>query len=252
MEYNNRRNITMNDMYKTLREEAYEANMQIKNRNLSIYTWGNSSAFDPENGVFAIKPSGVPYDELKASDMVIVNLEGKIIDSKLKPSSDMETHRILYREFVYLAFGQEVVMRGITHTHSPYAVSFAQAAIPVPVFGTTHADHGSGEIPCTAFIGEDAVNSNYEFETGRLIIETFIKQGKKLLNMPMVLVAGHGPFTWGKNANESIYHAAVLEEICKMAHLSLSLAPDLKPLPEYLIRRHWERKNGPGASYGQK
>ncbi|MDR0474906.1 MAG: L-ribulose-5-phosphate 4-epimerase AraD [Treponema sp.] len=242
----------MSDTYKALREEAWEANLEILKRNLAIYTWGNVSAFDPDRGVFAIKPSGVPYDELKAGDMVVVDIEGKIVEGELRPSTDTETHRLLYREFLHLAFGSEVSMRGITHTHSTYATAFAQAKRPVPVFGTTHADHGAEEIPCTEFMSEEAVKNNYEFETGKLIIETFIKQNKSLLRMPMVLVAGHGPFAWGKNAAQSVYHAAVLEEVCKMAYLSLALKPDLEALPEHIIRRHWERKHGPNASYGQK
>lgn len=242
----------MSNDHKSLREEAYEANIEIPRRNLAIYTWGNVSAFDPDKGVFAIKPSGITYDNLRPEDMPVIDLEGKIVYGKLKPSSDTETHRILYREFIYRSFGGKVAMKGITHTHSVYAAAFAQAKRAVPVFGTTHADHSAEEIPCTEFMSEEAVKNNYEFETGRLIIETFIRQNKNLITMPMVLVAGHGPFTWGKNAAESLYHAVVLEEICKMAHLSLSLKPDLEALPEYLIRKHWERKHGPNAYYGQK
>ena len=242
----------MNDPYKTLREEAWKANMDIPRRGLAIYTWGNVSAFDSDKGVFAIKPSGVPYEELKADDMSVVDLEGKLVDGKFNPSSDTETHRILYLEFIRLAFGEEVSIMGITHTHSTYATAFAQAKRSVPVFGTTHADHGAEEIPCTEFINEEAVKNNYELETGKLIIETFVCQRKNILHMPMVLVAGHGPFTWGKNSAQSVYHAAVLEEVCKMAYLSLALNPDLKPLPEHIIRKHWERKHGSNAYYGQK
>ena len=241
----------MNDRYKTLREEAYEANMEIPKQKLAIYTWGNVSAFDPANGIFAIKPSGVAYDKLKAEDMVVVDLEGKAVDGKLRPSSDTETHRILYREFIRLAVGSEVSMRGITHTHSVYAAAFSQARQPVPVYGTTHADHGAEEIPCTEIMSEEAVKGNYELETGKLIVETFIRQNRNMLHMPMILVAGHGPFTWGKDAAQSVYHAAVLEEVCKMAHLTLTLDPQVRPLPEHLIRKHWERKHGPNAYYGQ-
>jgi L-ribulose-5-phosphate 4-epimerase len=231
------------DAYKTLREEAFEANREIPRRNLAIYTWGNVSAFDPDRGVFAIKPSGVDYEKLSPESMVVVDLEGVSVAGQLRPSSDTETHRVLYREFSGI--------RGITHTHSAYAVAWAQARRSVPVFGTTHADHGAGEVPCTEMMGEAAVKNNYERETGNLIVETFRQRGINPSDMPMVLVAGHGPFTWGKSAALSLYHGAVLEEVCKMALLTLTLDPRAAPLPEHIIRKHWERKHGPGAYYGQ-
>jgi len=229
--------------YKSICEEAYEANMEIKKQNLAIYTWGNVSAFDSDKGVFAIKPSGVPYEELNPESMVVVDLDGNIVDGKLKPSSDTKTHQVLYREF----FG----IRGITHTHSPYAVAWAQAKKPVPIFGTTHADHGTNEVPCTQIMSQEAVKNNYELETGNLIVETFKKLGLDPVNINMVLVAGHGPFTWGNSAAQSVYNGAVLEEICKMALLTFSLDPLTKPLPEYIIKKHWERKHGKDAYYGQ-
>jgi L-ribulose-5-phosphate 4-epimerase len=232
------------DAYKTLREEAFEANLEIKKQNLAIYTWGNVSAFDSGRGVFAIKPSGVPYDKLTPESMVVVDLEGNIVEGKLNPSSDTKTHQVLYREFTNI--------KGITHTHSPYAVAWAQARKSVPVFGTTHADHGTEEVPCTEYMNEEAVKNNYELETGNLIVETFKKRGLNPAHVNMVLVAGHGPFTWGNSAAQSVYHAAVLEEVCKMALFTLTLDPMAKPLPEYIIRKHWERKHGPGAYYGQK
>jgi L-ribulose-5-phosphate 4-epimerase len=232
------------DVYKTLREEAFEANLEIKKQNLAIYTWGNVSAFDSEKGVFAIKPSGVSYDELSPDSMVLVDIAGRIIEGKLKPSSDTKTHQVLYREFSGI--------RGITHTHSTYAVAWAQAKKPVPVFGTTHADHGTQEIPCTEFMSPEAVKNNYELETGNLIVETFRNGKLNSSHVTMVLVAGHGPFTWGNSAAQSVYHGAALEEICKMALLTLCLDPQAKPLPEHIIKKHWERKHGPGAYYGQK
>jgi L-ribulose-5-phosphate 4-epimerase len=232
------------DNYKTLREEAFEANLEIKNQNLAIYTWGNVSAFDPEKGVFAIKPSGVPYDKLSPDSMVLVDLDGKIVEGKLNPSSDTKTHQVLYQEFSGI--------KGITHTHSTYAVAWAQARKPVPVFGTTHADHGTLEIPCTEFMSPQAVKNNYELETGNLIVEHFKKNVLNHSNVTMVLVAGHGPFTWGNSAAQSVYHGAALEEICKMALLTLCLDPEANPLPEHIIKKHWERKHGPDAYYGQR
>jgi L-ribulose-5-phosphate 4-epimerase len=235
------------DIYKSLKEEACEANREIPRRNLAIYTWGNVSAFDPTHGVFAIKPSGVDYDKLTPSSMVIVDLEGRVVEGSLNPSSDTATHRVLYREFSRAGLS----LRGITHTHSPYAAAWAQARRPVPVFGTTHADYGAEAIPCTEYIGEEVTKHNYEEETGNLIADTFRKQNKNPQYMPMVLVAGHGPFTWGKDAAQAVYHAAVLEEICKIGHFTLALNPQAAPLPEHIIRIHWERKHGPHATYGQ-
>jgi L-ribulose-5-phosphate 4-epimerase len=232
------------DAYKVIREEAFQANMEIPRRNLAIYTWGNVSAFDPDKGVFAIKPSGVAYEKLSPDSMVVVDLSGAIVAGKLNPSSDTETHRVLYRDFPGV--------KGITHTHSPYAVAWAQARKPVPVYGTTHADYGAEAIPCTEMMSPEAVKNNYELETGNLIVAAFRKEGKNPLHMPMVLVAGHGPFAWGNGAAQAVYHAAVLEEICRMGLLTLSLDPHTEPLPEYIIRKHWERKHGPNATYGQK
>ncbi|MDR0464983.1 MAG: L-ribulose-5-phosphate 4-epimerase AraD [Treponema sp.] len=236
--------------YKTLCEEAYEANLEIQRRGLAIYTWGNASAFDPDKGVFAIKPSGVDYDKLTPISMVLLDIEGKIIEDSqrrsLKPSSDTKTHMVLYREFSPLAN-----IRGITHTHSTYAVSWAQAKKNVPVFGTTHADHGTQEIPCTEYMDEEVVKNNYELETGILIADTFRKRNLNPSYINMVLVAGHGPFTWGSSAADSVYNSAILEDICKMALLTLTLNPHAGPLPEHIIKKHWDRKHGPGAYYGQ-
>jgi L-ribulose-5-phosphate 4-epimerase len=231
-------------MYKTLKEEAWEANMEIPRRNLAIYTWGNVSAFDPDKGVFAIKPSGVFYENLSVDSMVVVDLEGKVVDGSLNPSSDTETHRVLYREFPGI--------RGITHTHSPYATGWAQARKSVPVYGTTHADQCPETIPCTSLMDAEAVKNNYELETGNLIVDVFRKQKKDPAAMPMVLVSGHGPFTWGKNATQAVCNSAILEEICKMALFTVTLDPRAGALPDYLIQKHWERKHGPNAYYGQK
>jgi len=229
--------------FKTLREEAFEANLEIKRRNLAIYTWGNVSAFDPDRGIFAIKPSGVDYDMLKPESMVLVDLDGNIVERTLKPSSDTRTHQVLYREFQGI--------RGVTHTHSPYAVAWAQAKKPVPVFGTTHADHCAREIPCTGFMTPEAVKNDYELETGNLIVRTFREGGIDPAHIQMVLVAGHGPYTWGQSAAQSVCHSVILEEICKMALLTATLDPAAQPLPEHITRKHWERKHGPDAYYGQ-
>jgi len=228
--------------YKTLREQAFEANMEIPKRGLAIYTWGNVSAFDKTAGVFAIKPSGVSYDDLSAEKMVVVDLEGKIVWGNLRPSSDTDTHLVLYKSFSGIG--------GVTHTHSPFAAAWAQAGKNVPVLGTTHADHAE-EIPCTKFLTEEAVKKAYELETGNLIAETFKSLGKNPLHLQMILVAGHGPFTWGSDAAKSVYHAAVLEEICKMVYFTLQINPDNSVLPAYIINKHWERKHGSGAYYGQ-
>ncbi|MHC1692874.1 MAG: L-ribulose-5-phosphate 4-epimerase [Sphaerochaetaceae bacterium] len=227
--------------FAALKEEAWAANMEIPRRNLALYTWGNVSAFDPQRGVFAIKPSGVPYDLLKVEDIVVVDLEGKTVEGTLRPSSDMLTHMVLYRDFP--------MIRGITHTHSTYAVAWAQAGLSIPVFGTTHADHSHLPIPCTPFMSEEQVVGNYELETGRLIVDTF--KDIPYQDQPMVLVAGHGPFAWGKNATTSVYNAVVLEEVARMAYLTLSINPKAQELPAYIIQKHYQRKHGPNAYYGQ-
>lgn len=232
----------MSDPYATLKQEAWEANMEIPRRNLALYTWGNVSALDRNAGVFAIKPSGVPYDRLKVGDMVVVDLEGKVVDGTLRPSSDMPTHRVLYRSFDGIG--------GITHTHSPHAVGWAQACRSVPVFGTTHADHSHLPIPCTPMMGRDQVAGDYEYETGLLITRVF--ESISPLEQPMVLVAGHGPFAWGGDAAASVYNAVVLEEICTMAWITLGVNPAAEPLPDYLTAKHYRRKHGPDAYYGQK
>jgi L-ribulose-5-phosphate 4-epimerase len=232
----------VNDPYKTLKEEAFEANLEIPRQGLAIYTWGNASAFDRDRGVFAIKPSGVAYRELSAGAMVVVDSEGAVVSGAGNPSSDTETHRVLYLSFAGI--------RGIAHTHSVYAAAFAQALRDVPVFGTTHADHCAGDVPCTALIGEEAVRNNYEEGTGRLIVETLKDRGKDPLLLPMVLVGGHGPFTWGSSPEQAVYHAAVLEEVCKMAYLTLNLNPAAQSLPQHIIQKHWDRKHGPSATYG--
>ncbi|MBN2509514.1 MAG: L-ribulose-5-phosphate 4-epimerase AraD [Spirochaetales bacterium] len=226
---------------KDLRQEAFEANMEIPAQNLAIYTFGNVSAFDPDKGLLAIKPSGVPYDRLTASDMVVVDLEGQIVEGSLRPSSDTATHIELYRAFQGI--------RGICHTHSTYATAWAQARKPIPILGTTHADHLPADVPVTAVMSDSRIHGNYEKETGRQIIERFT--GMDPLEVPMVLVACHGPFTWGSSAQKAVYHAKVLEEIAQMAHISCTVRRHPGRLKKSIITRHYERKHGKNAYYGQ-
>jgi L-ribulose-5-phosphate 4-epimerase len=239
----------MADIYQTLREQAYEANMQIPAQHLALYTWGNVSAFDAALGVFAIKPSGVPYPELTPENMVIVDLEGKVVEGSLRPSSDTPTHVVLYREFA-VKNGSKI--GGIIHTHSTAAVSWAQAVRPVPLFGTTHADHIQTAIPCTPYLSREAVERDYEKETGELIVSHFREHGLNPGEVNMVLVGGHGPFAWGADASKAVYNGAVLEEICRMALNTVMINPGATPLPDYIVNKHYQRKHGPNAYYGQK
>lgn len=227
--------------YNEIRERVWLSNLEIAKQRLAIYTWGNVSEIDRTLGVFAIKPSGVPYDRLKASDMVVVDLEGRIVEGFLRPSSDMRTHLVLYQNFEAIG--------GITHTHSTFAVAWAQSGMGVPIYGTTHADHTHLSIPCTPMIGQSQVDGDYEYETGVVIATLFKDKNPK--EQPMVLVAGHGPFAWGKNGMESVYNAAVLEEVCKMAYLTRTLNPSVPELPAYLKNKHYLRKHGTNAYYGQ-
>ncbi len=235
--------------YKLIKEQAYEANMEIPAQHLALYTWGNVSALDIDKGVFAIKPSGVPYGELTPDSMVIVDFDGNVVEGKLRPSSDTPTHAVLYKEFV-AERGNKI--GGIIHTHSTFAVSWAQAVKSVPLFGTTHADHIQTSVPCTPYLSRDAVERDYEKETGKLIVSHFDEQKLNPSEVNMVLVGGHGPFCWGDNANKAVYNAAVLEEICHMALNTLAIDPSAQALPDYIISKHYLRKHGPNAYYGQK
>ena len=231
----------MKSKYDELKEQAWQANMEIPRRGLAIYTFGNVSAFDAGKAVFAIKPSGVPYETLKPADMVVVDLDSKVVEGTLRPSSDTKTHAALFRAFQGIG--------GIVHTHSTYASAWAQAGLAIPLYGTTHADHLAEDVPCTAIMTAEAVNGDYEAETGTQIIDCFRTRDPH--QTPMVLVAGHGPFAWGKTAEKAVYHAVVLEELAKMASITRSLAPNAARLPDYLVRKHFERKHGKSAYYGQ-
>jgi L-ribulose-5-phosphate 4-epimerase len=232
----------MASTYRELKERAWAANQEIPRRGLAIYTFGNASELDRAAGVFAIKPSGVAYGDLAPDDMVVVDLDGKTVEGRLRPSSDTRTHLVLYRELAGLG--------GIAHTHSPYATGWAQARLPIPIYGTTHADHLPEDVPCTAPMADEAVDRDYETETGNLIAECF--RSREPLHTPMVLVAGHGPFAWGESAAQAVYAAAVLEEIARMAFVTRTLDPGALRLSERLVRKHFERKHGAGAYYGQR
>jgi L-ribulose-5-phosphate 4-epimerase len=231
----------MKSSYGELREQAWQANMEIPRRGLAIYTFGNVSAFDVERAVFAIKPSGVAYECLTVADMVVVDLDAKVVEGTLRPSSDTKTHAALYRAFPGIG--------GIVHTHSTHATAWAQACMPIPLYGTTHADHLAEDVPCTALMTAEAVRGDYEAETGTQIIDCFRTRDPR--QIPMVLVAGHGPFTWGKTADAAVYHAVVLEELAKMAFITRTLDRHAGRLPDYLVRKHFERKHGKNAYYGQ-
>jgi L-ribulose-5-phosphate 4-epimerase len=231
----------MQSSYGDLKQQAWQANLEIPRRGLAVYTFGNVSAFDAQRGVFAIKPSGVDYERLTAADMVVVDLDSNVVEGTLRPSSDTKTHAALYRAFRGIG--------GIAHTHSTYATAWAQACTPIPLYGTTHADYLAEDVPCTEIMTAAAVERDYEAETGAQIIECFSNRDPE--KTPMVLVAGHAPFTWGSSAQKAVYHAVILEELAKMAAITRSIQPSGARLPEYLVRKHFERKHGKGAYYGQ-
>lgn len=231
----------MTSPYRELKERAWAANQEIPKRGLAIYTFGNVSAFDADRGVIAIKPSGVPYEALTADDLVVLDLAGKVVEGTLRPSSDTPTHLVLYRAWKGIG--------GIVHTHSTHATGWAQAKLPIPIYGTTHADHLAEDIPCTEVMSDEAIERDYEVETGNQILACF--EQRDPLHTPMVLVAGHGPFAWGETPEKAVYNAAVLEELARMAFVTRTLEPDTPRLSERLIRKHFERKHGKNAYYGQ-
>lgn len=233
----------MNMKYKSLKEQAYEANMEIQRQKLAIYTFGNVSAIDRATGVVAIKPSGVPYSELRPDDMVLVDLENVVLEGTKRPSSDTKTHTLLYRHFEKIG--------GVCHTHSTYAVAWAQAMRAIPNLGTTHADHLVAAVPVTEVMTDEMILGDYEHETGNQILDIFRKENLSPEEVEMVLVACHGPFAWGKDAAKAVYNAAVLEELAKMAYLTLQINPLAPPIKQTLIGKHYFRKHGSNAYYGQ-
>lgn len=228
-------------MLEELKQSVYEANMELPKRKLITYTWGNVSGIDREKGLFVIKPSGVDYDKLTPDDMVVMNLKGEKVEGDLNPSSDTPTHLELYKNF------EEV--GGIVHTHSPWATSWAQAGRSIPCYGTTHADYFYGEIPCARSLTEEEIEDDYERNTGLVIIETF--KDCNPIYVPGVLCTNHGPFTWGKDPAEAVHNAVVLEEVAKMAYRTEHLKSDRVPAPQYLQNKHFFRKHGENAYYGQ-
>ena len=230
-------------LLKELKEAVLRANLDLPKYDLVTFTWGNVSGIDREKGLFVIKPSGVPYDQLRIEQMVVMDLEGRQVEGNLKPSSDTPTHLILYRHFNEIG--------GIVHTHSTWATSWAQSGKGIPPLGTTHGDYFYGEVPCTRKMNDAEINGEYERETGQVIVETF--KGKNPMYVPAVLVEGHGPFTWGKDAEEAVYHAVVLEEVAKMAFNTVMLERSQPvPMSQTLLDRHFLRKHGVDAYYGQK
>lgn len=229
-------------MLDKLKKEVLQANLDLVKHGLVTLTWGNVSGICRPEGLIAIKPSGVEYESLTIKDIVIVNMEGNIVEGKLSPSSDTPTHIELYKTFHEIG--------GITHTHSTYATMFAQACMEIPCLGTTHADSFNGVIPVTRFLNKDEVSMEYEKNTGKLIIERF--NGINPVDIPGVLVAGHAPFTWGKNAIDSVKNSIILERVAQMALGTLQLNPGIHALPEHILHKHYQRKHGPNSYYGQK
>ena len=231
-------------MLEQLKQQVYEANMELPRRGLVTYTWGNVSGIDRQSGLFVIKPSGVEYDELRPEDLVVLDLNGNKVEGKLNPSSDTKTHIELYKAFPELG--------GIVHTHSTHAVAWAQAGRDIPCFGTTHADYFYGPVPCARALTQEEIDEGYEKNTGKVIIEAFQGRNIQPLHVPGVICSSHGPFTWGKDAAQAVYHAVVLEEVAKMALLTLQIDPNAAPAPQRIQDKHFLRKHGPNAYYGQQ
>jgi L-ribulose-5-phosphate 4-epimerase len=229
--------------YDHIQQQAYTANMQLPKLGLVIFTFGNVSAADRQLGVFAIKPSGVPYEDLSPDKMVVVDFDGKTVEGKLRPSSDTKTHAVLYKHWNKIG--------GIVHTHSTYATAWAQAQRDIPIFGTTHADHNTVDIPCAPPMSDDMIKGDYEYETGFQIMNCLKEKNLSYEEVEMILVGNHAPFTWGKTAEKAVYNSAVVEAIAHMAILTEQINPQTPRLKDALIKKHYERKHGPDSYYGQ-
>lgn len=233
----------MNPAYNKIRQQAYEANMQLPELGLVLFTFGNVSAADHSLGVFAIKPSGVPYKNLSPENMVIVDFDGNTVEGTMRPSSDTKTHAVLYKHWPKIS--------GIVHTHSTYGTAWAQSQRDIPIFGTTHADHLTVDIPCAPPMSDEMIKGNYEYETGFQIMKCLAEKGYSYEEVEMILVGNHAPFTWGKTPDKAVYNSAVLETCAQMAHLTEQINPQAPKLKDALIKKHFERKHGPDSYYGQ-
>jgi L-ribulose-5-phosphate 4-epimerase len=229
--------------YDQIKQAAYEANMQLPKLNLVVFTFGNVSAVDRSQGVFAIKPSGIPYEELSPEKMVIVDFSAQVVEGNLRPSSDTKTHALLYKHWQNIG--------GISHTHSTYATAWAQALRDIPIFGTTHADHNTVDIPCAAPMSNEMIEGDYEHQTGFQIMDCFTERGLSYEEVEMILVGNHAPFTWGKTPEKAVYNSAVLESIAHMAWITEQINPMAPRLKDALIKKHYERKHGKNSYYGQ-
>ncbi len=229
--------------YEHIQEQAYEANMQLPQLGLVLFTFGNVSAADRSKAVFAIKPSGVPYNELSPSKMVIVDFDGKVVEGKLRPSSDTLTHAVLYKHWEKIG--------GIVHTHSTYATAWAQSLRDIPIYGTTHADHTTCDIPCAPPMDDAMIQGDYEYQTGFQIMQALEQRKLSYEEVEMILVGNHAPFTWGATPHKAVYNSAVLESIAQMAYITESIKADALRLKDSLIKKHFERKHGPNSYYGQ-
>ena len=234
----------MSNKYEHIQQEAYEANVQLPKLGLVLFTFGNVSAADRNLGVFAIKPSGVPYEELSPAKMVIVDFDANVVEGNLRPSSDTKTHAVLYKHWEKI--------NGIAHTHSTYATAWAQSQRDIPIYGTTHADHITCDVPCAPPMHDDMISGDYEYQTGFQVMNALKERSLSYEEVEMILVGNHAPFTWGKTAAKAVYNSAVLEEVAKMAYLTESIKADALRLKDALIKKHYERKHGPDSYYGQQ